>query len=77
MLHGEDDALLPPAHGEHTAELIAGARYVVYAGMGHNLPEAVVPELVADMDTHFAALIPVEVVEETAASPADVVGGVR
>ena len=77
VVHGEDDALLPPAHGEHTAGLIEGARYVVYPGMGHNLPETVVPLLVADMASLFAPLTPVEQVEEALESAADVVGGVR
>ncbi len=75
VLHGEDDALLPPAHGEHTAELIDGAGFVVYPGMGHDLPAAVVPALVADMAKHFAPLTPVAPREEAADSAADVVGG--
>lgn len=51
--HGADDPLLPPAHGQHTAELISGARYVEYPGMAHDMPEAVVPSLVADIVSHF------------------------
>ncbi len=56
VLHGEDDALLPPPHGEHTAELIPGARFIQYSGMGHDLPAEVVPQLVADMTQHFATV---------------------
>jgi len=55
VVHGENDTLLPPPHGEHTHELIAGSQYVVYPGMGHDLPEAVVPQIVAAMSAHFAA----------------------
>ena len=51
--HGADDPLLPPPHGEHTASLIEGSRYVVYEGMAHDTPEAVVPLLVNDMVEHF------------------------
>jgi len=54
--HGEDDPLLPPAHGVHTAELISGANLKTYAGMGHNMPDAVVPKIVADMLVHFGRM---------------------
>lgn len=55
VLHGEDDTLLQPAHGAHTHELISGSKFVVYEGMGHNMPAEVVPALVAEMVNHFAA----------------------
>lgn len=55
VLHGEDDTLLPPPHGAHTHELIEGSKYITYPGMGHNLPEPVVPLIVADMSAHFSA----------------------
>jgi len=45
VLHGADDTLLPPAHGEHTVSLIQGARLQIFRGMGHNIPEPVLPEL--------------------------------
>lgn len=50
--HGANDTLLPPPHGAHTAELISGAKYVVYEGMGHDMPEDVVPSIVADIVAH-------------------------
>jgi len=53
VLHGEDDTLLPPPHGAHTHELIAGSTYVTYTDMGHNMPAPVVPLLVAEMVSHF------------------------
>ena len=53
--HGINDTLLPPPHGEHTAELIEGSKYVVYEGMGHDMPEEVVPTLVADIVAHVTA----------------------
>ena len=54
VLHGQQDTLLPPAHGEHTAELIEGAELVIYDGMGHNLPETVVPKMLKKMAVHFS-----------------------
>lgn len=53
VLHGADDTLLPPAHGEHTAELIKGSSLKIFAGMGHNLPDAVMPDLLATMTSHM------------------------
>jgi len=55
VLHGADDTLLPPPHGEHTHQMISGSRYVVFDDMGHNLPESVVPQVVAEMVDHFRA----------------------
>ena len=52
--HGVDDTLIPPEHGEYTAQVIAGARLRTYTGMGHNMPDEVVPQIVADMVDHFA-----------------------
>jgi pimeloyl-ACP methyl ester carboxylesterase len=38
VLHGTDDPLFPPAHGEALAEEIPGARLVLLEGMGHEVP---------------------------------------
>ncbi|WP_291785118.1 alpha/beta hydrolase [Luteibacter sp.] len=38
VIHGEDDALIPPACGEDTAASIEGAHLKRVAGMGHDLP---------------------------------------
>jgi pimeloyl-ACP methyl ester carboxylesterase len=56
VLHGVDDGLIPPAHGEHTAELIKGSKYVLLEGMGHNLPTAVLPDLIANMTSHISTV---------------------
>ncbi len=53
VLHGEDDTLIPPRHGEYTAELIEGARYHAFEGMAHNMPPAVLPELIRHMLAHM------------------------
>ena len=38
VLHGADDPLFPPAHGEALATAIPGARLVLLEGMGHEVP---------------------------------------
>ena len=53
VLHGAQDQLLVPEHGQHTAATITGAKFKVYENMGHNLPDDVVPFLVADMLAHI------------------------
>ncbi len=45
VVHGEDDALLPPEHGKDTAERIEGSTLVLVKGMGHNIPDALAPEI--------------------------------
>jgi len=49
VLHGEDDTLIPLPHGEYTAELITGAKFVSFSGMGHNLPATVLPDIVSNI----------------------------
>lgn len=56
VLHGAEDTLVPPPHGEHTAELIQGSEFVIYEGMGHNIPDEVRPRLVARMSQHMQAV---------------------
>ena len=38
VLHGTDDPLFPPEHGEALAAAIEGARLVLLDGMGHEVP---------------------------------------
>ncbi|HTR12992.1 MAG TPA: alpha/beta hydrolase [Roseiarcus sp.] len=54
VLHGRDDPLVPLAAGEHTAANIPGARLRAVPGMGHFLPEALVPLLVDEIAAHCA-----------------------
>ncbi|HEX2349031.1 MAG TPA: alpha/beta fold hydrolase [Ktedonobacterales bacterium] len=35
VIHGDLDPLVPPANGAHLATHIAGARHIVYSGVGH------------------------------------------
>jgi proline iminopeptidase len=55
VIHGEDDPLIPVAGGRHTAECIAGSQLRVIAGMGHDLPEQLVPEIAKLIASHCAA----------------------
>ena len=52
VLHGSDDPLVPLAGGEDTAANIPGARLRVVPGMGHFLPEALMPLLVDEIARH-------------------------
>jgi hypothetical protein len=36
--------------------LIKGSKYVLFEGMGHNLPPAVIPDLIANMTSHINAV---------------------
>jgi pimeloyl-ACP methyl ester carboxylesterase len=47
VIHGADDPLIPVAAGRDTAVAIRGARLEVIAGMGHNIPDALAPRIVA------------------------------
>ena len=52
VLHGDEDPLVPMAGGEDTAANIPGARLRIVPGMGHFLPEALVPLLVDEIAGH-------------------------
>jgi len=45
VIHGADDPLIPLAAGEDTASSIPGCGLKVIPGMGHNIPDGVVPIL--------------------------------
>lgn len=53
VLHGADDGLVPPEHGQHTASLIQNSRFVLIDGMAHNMPDDIIPLLVAEMTGHM------------------------
>jgi proline iminopeptidase len=52
VVHGSQDPLVPLAGGEDTAANIHGARLRVVPGMGHSLPEALIPLLVDEIAGH-------------------------
>ena len=43
VIHGDDDPIMPPAHGEDTARVIPGAKLLIVPGMGHDFKEALMP----------------------------------
>lgn len=49
VIHGEDDPLVPVAGGRETARVVPGARLLTFAGMGHDLPRELWPEVVAEI----------------------------
>ncbi len=52
VLHGSHDPLVHLAGGEDTAANIPGARLRIVPGMGHFLPEALLPLLVDEIAGH-------------------------
>jgi pimeloyl-ACP methyl ester carboxylesterase len=47
VIHGADDPLIPVAAGRDTAAVIPGAKLEIVPGMGHNIPDALAPTIVA------------------------------
>jgi pimeloyl-ACP methyl ester carboxylesterase len=54
VLHGEEDPIVRPSAGRATAATVDGARLVIYAGVGHDIPaplfDAVATEVRANAD---------------------------
>ena len=55
VIHGAADPLVPPAAGRDTARHIPGARLEIIGGMGHDLPEALLPRLATLVADHCCA----------------------
>ncbi|MBT5603493.1 MAG: alpha/beta hydrolase [Gammaproteobacteria bacterium] len=55
VIHGREDPLLTVEHGEHTAELINESRLVIFEGMGHNIPDAVRPNILREIGEHLSS----------------------
>ena len=55
VIHGADDPLVPIEGGRDTAASIPGARLVEIAGMGHDLPEALIPQVTGLIADHADA----------------------
>ncbi|MCE1177994.1 MAG: alpha/beta fold hydrolase [Micrococcales bacterium] len=55
VLHGDDDPLVAVDGGVTTAEAVPGARIVRFPGMGHDLPEGLWPQIVAEIVAHARA----------------------
>ena len=55
VVHGIDDPVVPLDHGKKLAACIPGARSLWVSGMGHNLPDHLVPEISAALIGLFEA----------------------
>ena len=49
VIHGEQDPIIRAKGGRATAAAISGARLVTYPGMGHDLPRALWPAILAEI----------------------------
>ena len=54
VIHGKADRLVGPSGGRATAQAIRGARLMMVDGMGHDLPQALWPELIDAIAAHAA-----------------------
>ena len=55
VIHGDEDPILPLAHGEATAEAVPDAKLVVLRGIGHEMPEPIVDEFLQPILAHLHA----------------------
>ena len=56
VIHGADDPLIEPHFGEDTAANIPGAQWQLVPGMGHNIPDALAPDIARRVGEFIAAL---------------------
>jgi pimeloyl-ACP methyl ester carboxylesterase len=54
VIHGEEDPLIRADGGRHTAECIRNAKLHVISGMGHHLPEVLIPSIAELIARHCA-----------------------
>lgn len=52
VIHGDADPLVPVEGGLDTAEAIPGAKLMIIAGMGHDLPPALAPQIIEAIARH-------------------------
>ena len=55
VVHGDEDKILPLAHGEATAAAVPGAKLVVLKGVGHDFPASAIDEYMAPILDHLRA----------------------
>ena len=55
VIHGKADKLMRPFGGRAIARAIKGARFVLFDGMGHDLPRELWDDIVGELKTTFAA----------------------
>jgi pimeloyl-ACP methyl ester carboxylesterase len=54
VIHGRADKLMRPSGGRAIADAVPGARLVLLDGMGHDLPEPLWDEIIAELDSTFS-----------------------
>jgi pimeloyl-ACP methyl ester carboxylesterase len=54
VIHGRADKLMRPSGGRAVAKSIRRARFVLFDGMGHDLPEPLWDDIVGELKTTFA-----------------------
>ena len=54
VIHGKADKLMRPSGGRAVAKAIPRARFVLFDGMGHDLPAALWDDIVGELKTTFA-----------------------
>ena len=47
IIHGKNDPLIPPRRSEQLRRGIAGSKLMILDGMGHNLPQSLIPQIAA------------------------------
>ncbi len=55
VIHGTEDPILPLDHGMALADKIPGAKKLIMEGVGHEMPEALMPEIINEMLALFRA----------------------
>ncbi len=55
VIHGKADRLMRPSGGRAIARAIPGARFVLFDGMGHDLPEPLWDDIIGELKTNFSA----------------------
>ena len=53
VVHGSKDRLLPFSHGKAVSKAIAGAKFELIEGMGHDMPAHFIPQLSGLFAKHF------------------------
>ncbi|MGB5151835.1 MAG: alpha/beta hydrolase [Mycobacterium sp.] len=55
VIHGKADKLMRPSGGRAVARAIPGARFVMFDGMGHDLPEPLWDDIIGELKSNFSA----------------------
>ena len=57
IVHGTEDPLIPIDHGLSLAENIPNAAKMIMQGVGHEIPEALVPSMASRLRVHFNQVV--------------------